>query len=152
MLNTHAPIKEKHVICNQSPFMNKQLRKAIMTRTGPLNKYRKDNSAGNLFSYKRQRNLYFILLRKSKKVFYNNLNVKRITNNRKFWQTIKPNLTDKTFKDERITLVYGDKVITEEKDVVKKFKDHFEKIVENLKIDRFILSDISNDPVLKRFF
>ena len=98
-----------------------------MTRTGLLNKYRKDNSAGNLFSYKRQRNL----LRKSKKVFYNNLNVKRITNNRKFWQTIKPNLTDKTFKDERITLVYGDKVITEEKDVVKKFKDHFEKIVES---------------------
>ena len=31
---------------------------------------------------------------------------------------MKPNLTDKTLKDERITRVYGDKVITEEKDVV----------------------------------
>ena len=38
VLNTHAPIKEKkHVRCNQSPFMNKQLRKAIMTRTCLLN-------------------------------------------------------------------------------------------------------------------
>ena len=33
VLNTHAPIKEKRVRCNQSPFMNKQLRKVIMTRT-----------------------------------------------------------------------------------------------------------------------
>ena len=56
--------------------------------------------------------------------------------------------TDKTLKDERITLVKGDKVITEEKDVIKLFKDHFEKIVETLKIDRPILSDLSDDPVL----
>ena len=101
--------------------MNKQLRKAIMTQTRLLNKYKKDNSAGNLFAYKKQRNLCVKLLRKSRKVFNNNLNVKRITDNRKFWQTIKPNFTDKTVKDETITLVDGGKVITEEKDVVKKF-------------------------------
>ena len=148
VLNTHAPIKEKHVRCNQSPFKNKQLRKAIMIRTHLLNKHRKDNSAGNLFAYKRQRNFCVKLLRKSKKVFYNNLNVKRITDNIKFWQTIKPNFTGKTLKDERITLVEGGKVTTEEKDVVKKFKDHFEKIVETLKTDRPILSDLSDDPVL----
>ena len=74
--------------------------------------------------------------------------MKRITDNRKFWQIIKPNFTDKTLRDERITLVKGDKVITEEKHVVKKFKDHFEKIVEARKIDRPKLSDLSNDPVL----
>ena len=121
--------------------MNKQLRKAIMTRTRLLNKYRKDGGVGNLFAYKRQRSLCVKLLRKSKKAFYNN--VKKITDTRKFQQAIKSNFTDKTFKDERITLVVdGDKVITEEKDVVKKFKDHFEKI------DRSILSDLSDDPVL----
>ena len=128
--------------------MSKQLRKAIMTRTRLLNKYRKYNSAENLFAYKRQRNLCVKLLRKSKKDFHNNLNVKRITDNRKFWQTIKPNFTDKTLRDERITLVEGDKVITEQKHVVKKFKDHFEKIVETLKIERPKLSDLSDDPVL----
>ena len=85
------------------------------------------------------------LLRKSKKNFYN-LNVNRVTDNRKFWQTIKSNCTDKTLKDERITLVEGEKVITEEKDV-KIFKDHFEKIVETLKIDR-PLSDLIDDPTL----
>ena len=145
VLNTHAPIKEKHVRCNQSPFMSKQLRKAIMTRTRLLNKYRKDNSAGNLFAYKRQGNFCVKLL---KKVFYNYLNVKRITNNREFWQTIEPNFTGKTLKDGRISLAEGDKVIAEEKDVVKKFKDHFEKIEETLKIDRPILSNLSDDAVL----
>ena len=78
-----------------------------MTRTRLLNKYRKDTSAGNLFAYKRQINFCFKLLRKSKIDFYNNLNLKRITDNRKFWQTIKPNFTDKTVKDERITHVEG---------------------------------------------
>ena len=37
VLNTHAPIKEKHVRCNQSPLMNKRLRKTFMTRTRLLN-------------------------------------------------------------------------------------------------------------------
>ena len=101
VLNIHAPIKEKHVRCNQSSFMSKQLRKAIMTRTNLLNKYRKDNSGENLFTYKRLRNFCVKLLRKSKKDFYNNLNVKRTTDNRKFWQTVKVNFTDKTLKNER---------------------------------------------------
>ena len=42
-------------------------------------------------------------------------------------------------KDERITLVKWDKVITEEKEVIKLFKDHFEKIAETPKIDRPII-------------
>ena len=40
------------------------------------------------------------------------------------------------------------KETTEEKNVIKIFKDHFEKIVETLKIDHPILSDLSDDPVL----
>ena len=50
LLKTHAPIKEKHVRRNQFLFMNKQLRKAIKSRCRLLNKYRKDNSAVNLFA------------------------------------------------------------------------------------------------------
>ena len=83
-VNTHAPIKKKHFRCNQFPFMNKQLREEIMIRNRLLNKCRKDNSARNHFAYKRQRNLCVKLLRKHRKVFYNNLNVKRTTNNRTF--------------------------------------------------------------------
>ena len=56
--------------------------------------------------------------------------MKRITDNRKFWQIIKPSFPDKILKDEKITLVEREKVITKEKNIVKLFKDHLEKIVE----------------------
>ena len=78
--------------------MNK-LRKAVMTWTRLLNKYRKGNSARNLFSYERQRNICVKLLKKSKKILYDNFNVKRITDNIKFWQTIKPSFTEKNLND-----------------------------------------------------
>ena len=68
----------------------------------------------------KDRNLCVNLLRKSEKVFYNNLNVKRNTGILKFWQTVKPNFTDTALKDVRITFVDRDKVIAEEKDVFKK--------------------------------
>ena len=44
--------------------------------------------------------------------FYNNLNVKILTDKRQFWQTIKPNFTETALKDERITIANGDKVIS----------------------------------------
>ena len=58
-------------------------------------------------------------------------------------------------KDGRIILIKGDKIATEEKDLVKKFKDHLDKLVETLKIARPILSDLSDDPALnaiEKFF
>ena len=33
LLDSHEPMKERRVSCNQSPFMDKGIRKAIMTRT-----------------------------------------------------------------------------------------------------------------------
>ena len=41
-----------------------------------------------------------ITLTRLKKDFYNNLNVRRITDNTKFGQTVKPSFTDKTLNDE----------------------------------------------------
>ena len=49
--------------------------------------------------------------KRSKKEFHNNLNVRKITDNKSFWKTITPNFTDKTLKDERIVLVEDDEII-----------------------------------------
>ena len=114
--------------------MNKKLRKAIMTRMCLLNKLRKFNCPKNLLTYKRQRNYWVKLLKRSKKYFYNNLNVKKVTDNKHFWKTIKPNFTDKVLKDKKIVLVEDDKVITADTDLVEIFKDHFENIAESLHI------------------
>ena len=93
LLNSHAPLKKKYIRCNQAVFMNKQLRKAIMTQTRLLNKLRKFNCPENQLAYKKQRNYCDKLLKRSKKDFYNNLNIKKVTANKHFWKTIMPNFT-----------------------------------------------------------
>ena len=85
--------------------MNKPLRKTIMICTRLLNKLRKFNCPENQLADKRQRNYCVKLLKRSNIDFYNNLNVKKVTDNKHFWKTIKPNFTDKVLKDERIVLV-----------------------------------------------
>ena len=127
--------------------MNKQLRKAIMTRKCLLNKLRKFNCPENQLAYKRQRNYRIKLPKRSKKDFYNNLNVKKVTDHKHFWKTIKPNFTDKVLKDEKIVLVEDDKVITVDTDLAETFKNHFKNIVESLHIERPCKFDFDKEPV-----
>ena len=83
------------------------------------------------------------LLRKTIKEFYNNLNVKYITENKLFLNTVKPSFADKTLKDERITLVENNKVVSDESKLVEIFSKYFGNIVQNLGIDG--LTNISSD-------
>ena len=55
IFDRHAPLKEKHVRFNQATFVNKTLRKAIMTRSRLLNKFRQDNYLD--VAYRKQRNI-----------------------------------------------------------------------------------------------
>ena len=84
ILEKKAPLKERYVRYNQAKFMNKILQKAIMNRSKLLNRYRKEKTKGTRSAYKRQINICVKLLRKTKKEFYNNLNVKYITKNKLF--------------------------------------------------------------------
>ena len=63
--------------------MNKTLRKAIMTRSKLKRRYNFDRTTINFEKYKRQRNIYVNLLRKSKKQYFNNIGVKNVTDNKK---------------------------------------------------------------------
>ena len=89
ILEKKAPLKERYVRYNQAKFMNKILQKAIMNRSRLLNRYRKEKTEATRSAYKRQRNFCVKLLRKTKKEFYNNLNVKYITENKLFFENRK---------------------------------------------------------------
>ncbi len=56
--------------------MNKQLRKAIMTRSRLKNKYNKNRTQDNWAAYKHKRNLCVSMLRQSKKSYYQQLDPK----------------------------------------------------------------------------
>ena len=91
VLNQHAPRKKKKVRGHNKRFMNKMLSKVIMQKTKLRNKFLKDPSAENKFSYNKQRNWCVSLLRKEKKKYFANLNEKDITDNKKCWQTFREN-------------------------------------------------------------
>ena len=135
-------IKERYVRYKHAKFMNKILQKAIMNRSRLINRYRKEKQK-QLDLLIKDRNFFVKLLRKTKKEFYNNLNLKYITENKLFWKTVKPSFTDKTLKDERMTLVENNKVVSDESKLVEIFGKYFGNIIQNLGIDG--LTNISSD-------
>ena len=148
LLESHAPMKEKYIRRNQAPFMNKSVRKAIMVRTKLLNKFRKENSFINELEYKRQRNFCTTLIKKTKRNFYNNLNVNKITDNKSCWKTVKPSFTEKALKDEKIVLTENDTNFSQENKIAKIFRSYFDGIVDGLNIKRCEISKEHSDPIL----
>lgn len=98
-------------VINQSAFMTKEIRKAIMTlqnyRANSLRKKTKENKD----AYKKPRNHCVDFIRKTKEDLYNNPDVKSITDNKLFWKTVKPFFSNKVRKDQRIILIDNDETI-----------------------------------------
>ena len=97
-LNLYAPIKKKMIRGNSPPYMTKVLRKAIMKRSYLANKYYKNRSSDEETTYKKHTNFVSRLYKRERKAYYNNLNSKDVTDNKKFWKTIKPFLVIKVFQ------------------------------------------------------
>ena len=105
VLDKHAPQRKRYLRSNHKPFMNNEISKAIMTRTRLRNRFLKNRSNRNRDLFRQQRNSCVSLLRKSKKDYFSNLNEKQITDNKRFWKTVKPFLSNKVQSSERINLL-----------------------------------------------
>ena len=95
VLNSHAPTKHKMVRGNNQPFMNRLLSKAFMNRSKLKKLYNKNPTTQNHNNYKKQRNFCVNLLKKEKKNYYSNLDLKIFDDNRKFWKNVKPLFSNK---------------------------------------------------------
>ena len=60
-----------------------------MKRSELESKYVKNKTSENLKSYKRQRNIYSKLLKKERQKYYERLDLNNVTDNKKFWKTVK---------------------------------------------------------------
>ena len=89
IFNNHAPLKKRYVRANQAPFMNKKLSKEIMTRSRLRDKFLKTKTGENRKAYNKQRNYCISLSRREKESFFNNLDTKKIVDNKRFRQTVK---------------------------------------------------------------
>ena len=140
VLNKFAPLKKKYLRANHSRFVNKELNKAIMQRSRLRNAYLKDRTRAARIAYKKQRNVCVSILRKSKKCYYENLDTKNITDNKKFWGTVKPLFSNKVRSNTYITLNEDEKLIKNEYQIANIFNTFFIEIVPNLgnKVDERI--------------
>ena len=115
--------------------MAKSLRKAIMTRSKLRNKYDKNRTPKNWIIFKKQRNKCVQILRNVKKEYLSNLNVKDVTDSRKFWSTIFLN---------NIILSDNDKMFKDEKKVSKTLNDYFTNLIKKLKLKPITFNDTVN--------
>ena len=91
------------------PFMTKDLSKEIMTRSRLRNIYLKHKTEENHLASKI--NKCVSLLRKTKINYYENLDEKDITDNKNFWKTVKPLLSDKSINSDKIHLIENGELI-----------------------------------------
>ena len=74
------------------------------------------------------------MYKKEKRKFLNNLNLNEITDNKTFWKTVKPFLSNKEDVHKQITLIDGEKIISKNEDVANTLSNYFENAVKSLEI------------------
>ena len=113
-LEQRAPMKKKFLCANNSPFMNKKLSKAIMTRSRYKNRTKTRRWK---IKCNKQRNICVNMLKKAKREYYNNIDIKLLNDNRKFWKCIKPLFSNKQIRlskaCEHDITICNDKTIAE---------------------------------------
>ena len=97
VLNKHVPLKKKTIRANHKPYVTKQIRKAIMTKTRLANKRYRTNNEEDFRLYKAQRNFVNRECKRAKKNYFNNLDVKCLQDNKMFWKTMGKEFFDKTY-------------------------------------------------------
>ena len=143
--------KQKFIRANNSSFVTKNLRKAIMKMSKLRNKYFLERTNETKSLYNKQKNFCVSILRKTKRDYFGNLNNKIVTDNRKFWKTISPLFSENAFHRECVKLKKVIKTITNNVELTERFDTFFSKIVPNLNIDNNHRDSIPNpnitDPV-----
>ena len=102
-LMTGLLLRKKYLRSNHTPFMNKDISKAIMNQIRLRNRFLKSRPFEDRATYNKQRNYCTSLVRKTKMDYYNNVDHKKVADNKSFWKYIRPHFTDKSSSFNTIT-------------------------------------------------
>ena len=104
--------------------MNKTLPKAFMRRSKVQNTFNKHHTEANQKLYKTHRNFCVNLLKKEKKKYYNNLDLKIFDDNKTFWKKIKPLFSEKQSVLQKDIVIIEHGVVTfKKKEVAEKLNN-----------------------------
>ena len=133
-LNIHQPLKQKMIRGNNKPFVNKELKKAISTRSRLRNIANKTGNNDDIDKYKKYRNYVKRLNIKIKKQYFENLNPKQLEMNKKCWQKFKPYFSSKYSPQEKLLLVENNSIISDDITIANTMIDHFSNLTRKLNI------------------
>ena len=120
-----------------------------MKRSELATKYRRNPTEDNLRAWKKHKNFCSNLYKKERRTYYESLDMTNLTDNRKFWKTVKPLFSDRAKGNLNITLIQNKKVITSEKEVAETLNKHFIKSVKVLFDNDSSSSYITEKPTLE---
>ena len=132
IFNKIAPVKVEFLRFNNNAFLTKSLKKVIMLRSRLKNNFNKNRSDENWNNYKKQRNFCVKLLRQTKQKYFNDINVKSISDYNKFWKTIKPFFSNKGLNTNSIMLVENNELVGQEERIANIMNNYFTNITTHL--------------------
>ena len=117
-----------------------------MRRSVLWNKFLKEKTLETQALYKKQKNYTNKLLKKERKKYFGNLDLANFTDNKKFWNTVKPFFSKSSGGSRKITLVENDEVISDDQDIANTFNKFFDEAVSSLdiEINPYLLNDPGN--------
>ena len=104
----------------------------MMKRSELVTKYRENPTDENLKAWKKQKNYCSNLYKRERKNYFHSLDMKNLTDDRKFWATVKHLFADSISTTSNISLVENEKLETSEHDVVETLNQYFISLVKEL--------------------
>ena len=105
-----------------------------MKRVRLRNVFLEKRTGATKAAYNYQRKIYITLLRKSKRSYFENLNVKFVRDNKKCWKNVACLFSNKIKSKEKITLIKNENIISNNKEVAEIFHEFFTNTVKSLNI------------------
>ena len=107
--------------------MTKDLHKAIMKCFRFRSKFLRNRTDISRDEYKKQRHVCVSLLKKAKKDYFANLDIKSVTDNKNFWETVKTLFSNKVKARTVIKLVEHGATIDDDSKITKRFNEILRK-------------------------
>ena len=114
---------------NNKTFMTKKLRKEIMLRSKLKNKFNKERNHINWCNC-------LSILRKTKKEYFNRLNMKQVSDDKLFWKSVKALFNDKGSSSSKITLVEENNIISDGEEIANIRNNYFINVTKSLNLKK----------------
>ena len=132
--------------------MTKELYREIMKRSRLHNNFLRTKWKEDRLKYNKQKCFCKKLLGTTKKLYFINLDIKNVVDNRSFFKTVSPLFSTKSSKGDKIILNENDKCMSNDDELCQIFCDYFSNIMSDLQILSISknISTVTNitDPVL----